>query len=155
MLEHPLLLVRPGLAGTRAVFAADAARALGGAHWQPRPAWRRLTRRVLAVHEQEDHPLLFTVRRAWSLLPTWEVRDADGRPVGRLLGGSLWDARGYLLAVRRPLPEGAWAYCTPAGLALAELLRDAAGVHIAFGEAAVDPFARMLVLAAALLETVD
>ncbi len=62
------------------------------------PWWRVFGRDVLAVHEHEDEPLLFTVRRAWSLLPRREVRDADGQRVGSLLGRLVQDRYGQTLA---------------------------------------------------------
>src|SRR5690242_8426117 len=86
ILEQTVLLLRPGTAppaGQRAIQSADGRRALGLAYWRsPRSPWWRFRPAVLAVHEDDDQPLLFTVRRRWPIFPTREVRDAEGLRVG-------------------------------------------------------------------------
>src|SRR5262245_36637755 len=50
---------------------------------QPEARWRRwLAPGLLAVHEAEDEPLVFTVQRPWIFTRTWEVYDADGHVLG-------------------------------------------------------------------------
>ncbi|HZT81381.1 MAG TPA: hypothetical protein VFA26_14220, partial [Gemmataceae bacterium] len=93
MLEEQTLLLGPWAAGGRAVVAPATGRPLGVVRRQraARPWWLRwLAGPVLAVHEADDEPLLFTVRRAWGL-GRREVCDADGRLVGRLRGDRLLD----------------------------------------------------------------
>jgi hypothetical protein len=155
MLEEPVLLLGPSdTLMTRAVVSAAGA-PLGWARWRaPGPWWRRwLTRRVLEVHEHEDDPLLFTVRRCRTILPWHEVRDADGRRVGFLLGGRVGDRAGQRVAVRQRLGDGeTQVFRTPDGRTLAEVSGDEGGLRLSFAPAvAHDPFAKMLLLAAVLL----
>jgi hypothetical protein len=151
MLEHHVLLVRsrtPSPA-VQAIVDGDNGAALGYARWEEEPApwWRRMFGRgVLAVHEHEDEPLLFTIRRAWSFLPRREVCDADGQPVGMLLGRLVHDRHGRPLAA---LENGIFRDTNRH--ALAELSTTADGLRLTFGdEIASEPFVKMLLLAAAL-----
>ena len=75
MLENGALLLRPctaspaaaALEPARAVLDALTGAPLGFAGWRRR-AWPRwLSRPVLAVHEADDAPLLFTVHGLWGL----------------------------------------------------------------------------------------
>jgi hypothetical protein len=148
MLERGVLLVRPPPASAvRAIVDADSGAPLGFARREAPRSWcRPFARAILAVHEHEDAPLLFTVRRAWGLLPRREVRDADGHPVGSLLGRAVHDRHGRRLAAlygevfrgrdQRPL---------------AELTAGEEGTRVAFSpDIAGEPFLKMLLLAAAL-----
>jgi hypothetical protein len=157
MLEQRVLLVQPRTtAGTQPILDAESGRPLGFACWWPAPAgpwWRRLAPAVVAVHEQEDEPLVFTVRRAWSLWPRREVRDADGHPVGSLRGGRIHDASG------RPVAEltaadgsGERAFRGRGGRELARLASRPESLRLAFNPDVKDPFVRMLLLAAVLGE---
>src|SRR5262249_55808233 len=87
MLEYQTLLIRPwvppaapGPGSTRGLVDPAPAQAVGVVRWHPPPrswlAW--LARPMLTVHETDDEPLVFTVRQRWALMPSWEVRDADG-----------------------------------------------------------------------------
>jgi hypothetical protein len=150
MLEHSVLLVRRG--ATRAIVDGDSGAPLGFARWQTEwpGAWRIFARAVLAVHEQEDEPLLFTVRHAWSLLPRNEVRDAEGNLVGSLLGRFTYDRFGRQLAVLSG--ENGGVFHSPEQRPLAELTVSADGLRIAFhAEVAGQPFVKMLLLAACLV----
>ncbi len=155
MLEQHFLLVGPSdEAGLRSISGA-AGQPLGYAWWRPRRGpWWRLRPQVLAVHEHEDEPLLFTVRRWWPLLPWRELRDAEGRPVGYLRGASISDRIGRCVACREKTSEiGASCFRQPAGRALGEVASTAEGMVLTFAPAVEpDPFAKMLLLAAVLLE---
>jgi hypothetical protein len=152
MLEHAELLLRPGDGSAgRAIVAADTGAPLGFARWRtPGGPWWRLRPAVLAVHEHEDEPLLFTVRRGWPLLPWREVRDAEGRRVGYLLGRRVSNRLGRRLAQRLRLADR-YEFRRADGRALAEVRLGREGARLTFGaEVAPDPFAKMLLLAAAL-----
>ncbi|HTU89653.1 MAG TPA: hypothetical protein VMF69_06110 [Gemmataceae bacterium] len=154
MLEHRILLVRSRtpVPAVRDIVDGDSGAVLGYARWEPEPApwWRRLFGQgVLAVHEQEDEPLLLTIQRAWSLLPRRQVCDAEGQPVGALLGRLIHDRYGRLLAA---LENG--VFRAPDRRALAELSATAEGLRLTFSDdVAGEPFVKMLLLAAALQMT--
>jgi hypothetical protein len=153
--QRALLLLPPGPDARRPIVAADTGAAVGFACWSPPgalPWWRRPWRRVLEVRELEDEPLLFTVRRCWSLLPRREVRDADGWRVGTLLGPRLDDDRGRRLALRCWEAGGrASAFRTRRGELLAWSAEDGDSLRLTFGELVQDePFVKMLLLGAAL-----
>jgi hypothetical protein len=153
VLEHRVLLLRSDAASARrAIVDGDSGVALGYARWQPerrRAWWRVFARGVLEVHEQEDEPLLFTVRRAWSLLPRREVCDADRQPVGSLLGQDVHDRFGRTLA---HLQDG--VFRNPHQRILAELTATTDGLRLTFGDDIADePFVKMLLLASALQRT--
>jgi hypothetical protein len=114
---------------------------------EPSPWWRRwFSRGVLAVHEYEDEPLLFTIRCAWGLTRWREVSDADGQPVGTLLGRLVQDRHGRPLAA---LENG--VFRDPNHQILAELTSTVVGLRLTFGdEIASEPFVKMLLLAATL-----
>src|SRR5690242_16884251 len=113
MLENGTLLLRactapPGVADgaaaalepARAVLDALTGQPLGFAGWRRGGPWPRwLARPVLAVHESDDAPLLFTVHGLWSLSARWEVRDADGNRLGALCGPLIKDRFGRPLAL--------------------------------------------------------
>jgi hypothetical protein len=147
MLERGTLLVRDGGGGVRAVVDGATGLALGSA--RPTGAGPRWLpgRPVLEVREAGDAPLLFTVRRGWSLAPRHEVRDAEGRLVGTLAGPRV-SGRGRPVAVRGA--DG--AYRAADGRVLARVALGKGGTEVNFSDAvAADPFAKMLLLAAALL----
>lgn len=148
MLEHRVLLLRWRTSAVQSIVDADSGAQLGFARWQTPAGWwqRLLGGPVLAVHEQEDEPLLFTVHRAGSLWPRREVRDAEEQPVGCILGRLVHDRFGRLVAA---LQEG--LFRNPYQHVLAETARTAEGVRLTFGEdVAGEPFIKMLLLAAAL-----
>lgn len=150
MLEQRVLLVRPRADSVvQAILDGENGAPLGSVRWQARmPSrwWRVFGRCVLAVHEFEDEPLLFTLRRAWSLLPRREVRDAEEQPVGSLLGRLVHDRYGRPLAV---LQNG--VFHSPRRRILAELTADSEGLRLAFSpDTDGQPFVKMLLLAAAL-----
>ncbi len=154
MLEQSMLLLRrPAGPATWPIADASTGTVVGFARRQP-PAslswWQRLLgSAVVAVHEQEDEPLLFTVRRTWGLWPRREVRDAEGQPVGSLEGGTLRDARGRPIA-RIEGDSTAVIFRGQGGEELAVVSAVPAGLRVVFHPGLRDPFLRMLLLAAAL-----
>ena len=149
MLEHATLLLRPPDASrVQAVVDAETGAALGFARNRPAGGWGRwLGGATLEVHEQQDASLLCTIRRGWLRRGCRLVYDADERGVGLVRGRRLEDRHGRLVAAGGP--DG--VFRDPDGRPLATLRAGAGGLTVAFTEgAATDPFARMLVLAAAL-----
>ena len=148
-----MLLVRPRAASAvQAIVDGDSGAPLGFARWEAEeesPWWRFFGRGVLAVHEHEDEPLLFTIRRAWSLLPRREVRDAEGKTVGSLLGRLVHDHFGRTVAARQ-----GGHFRGPDRRTLAELTATPAGLRVAFSaDIAGEPFVKMLLLAACLVNS--
>lgn len=153
MLEHRALLMRARTrSAVQPIVDADNGAALGYARWEVETgrSWRRLLGRgVLAVHEQEDEPLLFTVRRAWSLFPRRDVCDAEDQTVGSLAGRLVHDRYGRPIAA---LENG--TFRDPYRRVLAELALSAEGLRLTFSDdIAGEPFIKMLLLAAALQMT--
>jgi hypothetical protein len=150
MLEYRVLLVQSRTdAAVQPILDGDGGQPLGFAQWPTKPArlwWPAFGQCVVEVHEQEDASLLFTVHRAWSLLPRREVRDADGQPVGSLLGRLIQDAIGR--------PVATWhdgVFRNPYQRVLAEITRVADGLRLSFSDdIAGEPFLKMLLLAATL-----
>ena len=122
---------------------------------RPRPSsrvergwWRSA---VLSVHEQEEAPLLFTVRRRGLLWPRHEVRDAEGDYVGRIRRSIIRDRNNRYFARGRST-ETNTVFEKRKGEALAYACRTAEGLELTFEMAIdTDPFAKMLLLAAALI----
>jgi hypothetical protein len=164
MVENGALLLRPCAAFPGAAVAAlepahvvlDALTGapLGFAGWRRRGgAWRRwLSRPVLAVHESDDAPLLFTAHGLWGLSARWEVRDADGGVIGVLCGPLVKDRFGRNLALWEHGPGGAGRARDRDGRELLAALPTADGTRVVFtAETEGNPFLRMLLLAAALV----
>jgi hypothetical protein len=153
MLEQRVLLVAPrGAGATQPILDGETGRPLGFAR-RPAPSgpwWRRLAPPVLAVHEEEDEPLVFTVHRTWGLRPRREVRDADGRTVGSLRGSSVWDVAGRPVAELTAAGSGERIFRGRGGRELARLTPGPEGLRLAFNPDVGDPFVRMLLLAAVL-----
>lgn len=96
------------------------------------------------VHEGGEEPLVFVIRRCWSLWPRWSVVDADEELVGTVGGPWVlgrWDEP--LLSAGR---DG--KFVTPAGVEMGHW----DGRELAFAPgSAGEPFLRMLMLAAVLV----
>ena len=104
MLEQQLLVLRPCRTPTpQTLVEGVSGTPLGFTRWRAPGSWwtRWLVGPVLEVHEQEDEPLLFTVRRCWSLAARYLVCDADDVLVGELDRSQLLDRLGRLFSVRR------------------------------------------------------
>jgi hypothetical protein len=157
VLERAAVLLRPVENGANwPIACAETGQPLGFARRPPQPArpwWRRLRPPPLAVHELEDEPLVFTVRRPWFLSPRREVRDADENPVGSVRGSRVENIYGRTLATLvRASEPGERVFRTPGGYELARLSPSPEGLRLAFAPGVDDPFLRMLLLAAALGE---
>ena len=155
MLEHATLLLMPANSRVRDIVDGPGGVPLGSARRRAStdlPWWRRPLWPILEVRESDDEPLLFTVRRCWSLLPRRELCDADGRRIGYLHSDAITDAWGRRLAVR------SWdgqrqnsTFRIRNGQVLAWADRDGAALRLTFGEAtASEPFLKMLLLGAVL-----
>lgn len=51
--------------------------------------WFRPT--IRTVHEAFEQPVVFSLRRTWSLVPLWEVREAEERLIGWVNRQRAWD----------------------------------------------------------------
>jgi hypothetical protein len=170
MLEHATLLLLPwsespekratgrGRTRTRAILDAVSGRPLGFARrcYSALPwglGW--LARPVVEVHESEDASLLLTLHGPGWLLGGWEVLDADDHRVGRLRGSAVLDCLGRPLARVSSEPGGnTLRFLTSSGCASSILAPSSAGAQLTFAQDLMgDPFAKMLLLAAALVLT--
>jgi hypothetical protein len=157
MLERARLLVRNWARSgddtpRRPILDADTGEPAGFARWQPAdgPWWQRLGPATLEVRETEDESLLFVLRRRWGLGTSWEVRDADGRPVAVVRRGWVEDRR-ELLAALIERDGAALRFRGGRGEDLGRVEPGADGVSVTFAPGAGEnPFLRMAVLAAAL-----
>src|SRR5262249_33074060 len=116
----------------------------------PGPRWLRwLQPPVLEVYETEDASLLCTIHgRLWRRL--WCVQDSEGRHVGVIDGAVLLDVEGRRLGLRRAAGNSG-NVVSPGGLELASFAPGERGLLVSFTAAVEgDPFARMILLAAAL-----
>jgi hypothetical protein len=154
MLEHATLLLRPPDAkSAQDVVDPSTGVPLGFARPRRLGFWDRVFGGVLVeVHECEDASLLCVIRRGRLWPYSRMVYDADGLLVGAVHGRRLEDPAGRPFAECKPEPNRTGdAYQDADGRTLATLRRSKEGVSVAFTEAiAADPFAKMLVLAAAL-----
>jgi hypothetical protein len=148
LLEQPILLIRPaGLPGRLLLETPTAA--VGFATWQ-RGCW--VWRPALRAHEQEQAPLVFTVRRRGLLLRRWEVSDADDDFIGVAGARCILDRWSRpAMVVRADGIQGGRILGTQGEL-LAEWSACEAGVELRLHPLVQhDPFAKMLVLAAVLV----
>ncbi len=154
MLETRVLLLRPTVVGQPRVIAGAAdGQPVGFAVCVSRPGWwDRTFGPVLCVHEQEDRPLLFTASPCWWRWSQWEVLDAEGERVGYVRKRSIRDRDGVLYAY--PSSDGdTIVYRCVNGETLAATRLTREGVELSFAKVVEsDPFAKMLLLAAALFE---
>jgi hypothetical protein len=149
LLEQPAFVVRPG--EDRRLLAGPEGEVVGFARWQARGIWHAGPWSVLAVYEQEQAPLVFTVRRLFSLIPRHEVRDADGDLVGVLAGPWVLD-RWQRPALRVQIRGAEGQILDERGGVLAHWM----GSHLILAPLAWhDPFAKMLLLAAFLTAVRD
>jgi hypothetical protein len=157
MLEQSALLLQPWVPAAgggrgRAILDAAARTPLGLART---PAGRRagswFARPVVEIYETEDESLLCTVGRGWWPAGRWLVREADGHLVGSVRGPHVEDRRGRDVAVLRPGPDGGGPFLDTAGVELGRLEEGTDGLRLKFAVwLEGDPFARMLLLAAAV-----
>jgi hypothetical protein len=146
MLECQVLLIHPlDAAGRRVLADASSGATLGYAQWR-----RSGFRAVLAVHELDDEPLVFTLRRWWLLLGRRVVCDAEGQIVGLVDRTGIQDRWGCRLASWEP---GENRFRGKEGQSLAVLEHTREGCRLTFSsELEGEPFLKMLLLAAVLVE---
>lgn len=148
-----LLLLAPDSTATQVVVEPSTGAPLGFVRPRRPGFWLHLLGlRLLEVHEHEDASLLCTIRRGLLWPYRRLVYDAEGVLVGAVRGPHLEAPPGRVFAVSKPDPDRRGeAFLDADGQALATLRPGKEGVSVTFTEAiAADPFAKMLVLAAAL-----
>jgi hypothetical protein len=152
MLEQPQLWIptRPSADSPGKVLAGPSGPVLGTARWLPAPGL--FSAAVLSVHEDDEAPLLFRARRAWTFWRRHAVVDADDHPVGYVQADALLTPSARPL-VWRIASKQATVYHLVGGPVLATERAEGTGRWLEFGtgEGTDNPFLRMLVLAAVLL----
>ncbi len=150
-----LLLGPPDDAPSGRRWIEDAGGKRVGFAWRPplSPWWLRWFAAPLAVHEADEEPIVFQVQRLWTLLPRWQVSDADGELVGSVGGSWLLDRWDRPLLRRRRAPDGSGeSFELAAGQKVAEWCRDGDRLRLTFLPPVQDePFRKMLLLAGVLL----
>lgn len=162
-----------------AILDAVSEKPLGSVHCSiPTRFWSRwLAASAWDVYETDDLSHVFSLRRSWPWSPEWAVHDAEGRSVGTVLcpppraGGfrlflsdvrrqsfqpvgetRIEDASGYCLA-RLQHRGDVRSFMSNAGMELGCLRRTGNESTLTFVEGnAENPFTRMLLLAAALVQ---
>jgi hypothetical protein len=165
MLEHPHLLLlpwspAPGRAGNRRrdIIDPDTGDPLGFVCRRPPalPAWLSwLGRPALEIHEDEDASLLCIQYGPRFYVRGWEVYDAEEHLVGTLRGNAVRDRLDRTLAAVEYARNGTGhRFTSPDGYELGTLTPAGAGVRLTFAPLlGGDPFAKMVLLAAALALT--
>lgn len=138
---------------------ADSGAALGCVRSRTSGAarWRRwFARPVWQVHEGDDESLLMTLQGAWLWSGAWDVYDAQPRQVGSIQRGRLVDGDGVYVAAMEFGPDRRGGRIRNwHGLELASFQLSGGAATLTFLPALEgDPFAKMLVLAAALASSV-
>jgi hypothetical protein len=151
LLEQVVLFL-PRPEGGRRALLSGAGVPVGIACAAEPPGWWGWLFPVLAVREEEDEPLVFTVRRRLTLLPRRWVIDAEGEAVGSLAWPWLLDRNDVPLAAAQAAAARAGTFRTPAGVVLAAWSVEPGGAVRLDFHASVrhDPFVKMLLLAAVL-----
>jgi hypothetical protein len=157
LLEQTVLLFGvPDAAGRRDVLASTGERVGFACRQRTVRWWWRWLRRVMAVHEQLDEPLVFTVRRCFTLAPAFHVYDADDELVGTVALPWLLDRWGRPSVEMTTLPGGGGVFRTDRGDMLAEWKPDGMVVRLELHEPiSGDPFLKMLLVAAMLSKEWD
>lgn len=152
LLEQPSLLLRPADRDGWRDIEAGSGEVAGFALWQESGPWRGWPWSWLAVHEEEESPLVFTVRRRLAVLPRREVRDAEGDLVGVLAGKWILDRWERPALAMRVGEGGEGEIVDLSSQVLATWSRHGQDVRLVFALGVQhDPFAKMLLLAAVLL----
>ncbi|MFN4261803.1 MAG: hypothetical protein ACK4RK_21185 [Gemmataceae bacterium] len=138
----------------RTIAEADSGKPLGRAYWRPSrlPRWLVwLGQPELVVVETEDESHLCTLRWSWSR--GWQLWDAEERYVGIIRPSHLRDPYGYCLAWLQRGTGSRLRIQTPEGQILAAAIPSGKGLEVSLAErVAADPFTKMLLLAAVLVE---
>ena len=114
---------------------------------RPSPGWSWCFPTVWTIHEWFEEPLVFSIRRDWTVVPRWEVRDAENRTIG-------WVGRRLALdrfedVLFRVSPQG--LFRSPEGIDLGAFTDSI----LRFGPlTAGQPFVRMLLLAQVICDAV-
>jgi hypothetical protein len=147
LLEQTVLrLLRPDAAGRRRLADADGT-PVGVVDLAP--GWWGFVL-TLWVREAFEEPVVFRVRRAWSLRRRWRVEDADGEAVGTVAGPRLLSRGGRVLFRRI---QGGRAFELLGGDAAAEWVPEDGGGQLTLLPVVRDePFWKMLLLAAVLVD---
>jgi hypothetical protein len=151
LLEQAVLLLDPPRPDGLRLLRALSGQPVGFARPRRRPWWCRWLPPILAVHEQDDEPLLCTVRRRLALLPWREVLDADDEMVGTIALPWLMDRWSRPAVEVRLGPPGKGVFLSLSGEELAEWTTPRGAMRLDIRESARnDPFLKMLLLAALL-----
>jgi hypothetical protein len=150
LLEQAALTLRPPGSPAEPVWLEDAAGTpVGFARRVERPWWLRWLGPTLAIHEALEEPMVFQVRRLWTVLPRWRVVDAENETVGTVTGGWLLDRWERPILRRR----GPGVFETLDGQVAAGQSRAGEREQVNFHPPIQhEPFHKMLVLAAVLVE---
>jgi hypothetical protein len=150
LLEQETLVLRHADDGRRLLHAATG-EPVGFARRRPGGLLFGWPGPTLEVREQEESPLVCTVRRTLSLWPRHEVRDAEGELVGVLAGALVLD-RWLRAALRVRAQEGGGQFLDGHGRVAARWADTRGERRLELlPEVQHDPFAKMLVLAAVLV----
>jgi hypothetical protein len=154
LLEQPVLhLAAASPAGRRSIEDA-VGQGVGFALRRPLgPRWLRFLFPALLVHEADEEPVVFQVRRAWTLWPRWLVIDAEGERVGTVAGAWLLDRWDEPAFRHLRVADGAGGvFESPAGQKAAEWSRGGDRLRLVFHAPVQDePFLKMLILARVLV----
>lgn len=155
MLEYStLLLGAPGPDSRRSILDGESHKVLGFASAnRPAGSWSWLSRITTEVREADDAPLVCSVRPVWLWSTRYQVRDAEGYLVGTLVSRFILNEFNRRIAeIHRPANHPIQLQ-SHRGDPLARLRRDGENWLLEFAtEKELDPFLRMLLLAAALRE---
>jgi hypothetical protein len=156
MLEQVHFLIQRGEGETAWTIAdAETNRPLGLARWRPwsGPLWLSwLAQPTLDVFENEDEPLVFTVRRLWGLSSKWEVRDADGQRIAEVRHGLVLDAFDQFWARLERSADGSTIRFLGHSQELARATWSEEGIRFAFAPPVESyPLVKMALLAVVLI----
>lgn len=115
--------------------------------------WLGCGPRRFEVCETEDAALLMSIEHGWFGFGRWQVRDAERRRVGTVIGNHLLDDQGSRLATIRQENAGASVIRDRQGRGLARLEIEADGAQtLRFADdLEANPFLRMVLLAGAIV----
>jgi hypothetical protein len=149
LLEQSVLLV-PASPGQRRRLLAVSGQPVGFARRLEQGSWWSWWCSGLAVHEEEDQPLVFTIKRRFILMKRREVVDADGELVGTVALPWLLDRWGKPVVEVRPRHSTSGAFLAN-GSVVGEWSLQEGSLRLAFMPAIMDePYLKMLLLAAIL-----